>query len=300
MKRLLWMLPLLAIALGAFSSFLFTRSTNQLLDGLGRSDSPALSRVQSLVFDLTSVADGFKSAVAAADKAALEAVDSKAQRFRDDVKAYAAVPGRDAEAARLGQAFDAYFQASSRVAAIMLDGQAGDVGEAAQAMQAALTTLQDDLTQQKDAAQQRLDAHIADTQALVHRGFAASVAASLLMLALSVGVSWWSVRGLMRQLGGRPDEATSIVHRIAGGDLSVPVTLHDHSQKSLLFAMRGMQGWLCEVIGEVREAVQRVHLAADAIGSGNGALAERSERQAQSLQASATSIDELTDRKSGV
>jgi hypothetical protein len=62
-----------------------------------------------------------------------------------------------------------------------------------------------------------------------------------------------------------------------------------------MFAMRGMQGWLCEVIGEVREAVQRVHLAADAIGSGNGALSERSERQAQSLQARATSIDELAD-----
>jgi methyl-accepting chemotaxis protein len=294
MKRLLWMLPLLAIALGAFTSFLFARATSDSLDRLGQADSPALSRVQALVFDLTSVADGFKSAVAAADKAALDAVGERARQLRTDLQRYAQVPGHAGDAARLGKAFDTYYDASRRVASIMLDGQAGDVGDAAQAMQAALATLQQDLTGQQAAAQQALDAHIADTQALVRRGFAASVAASLLMLALSIGVSWWSVRGLMRQLGGRPDEATGIVQRIAGGDLSVPVVLNGPDRSSLLHAMHGMQGWLCEVIGEVREAVQRVHLAADAIGQGNHTLAERSGRQAESLQASAASIDELS------
>ena len=294
MKRLIWMLPLLAIVLGAFTSYLFSHSTSRLLQDLGSVDSPAVAQTQSLIFDLTNVADGFKSAVAAADKTALDAVTQKANQFKADLQRYAAVPGRAAAAAQIDQQFEAYFKASNQVAGIMLDGQPGDVGEAAQAMQAALGTLQTGLNRQKDEAKQALDTHIEDTQALVQRGFLASVVTSLLTLGLSLGVSWQSVRALMKQLGGKPEEATRIVQRIAGGDLSEPVQLHDNSQTSLLYAMKGMQAQLADVIGDVRQAVGQVHRAADEISEGNQTLAERSLRQAASLQASASSIDELT------
>ena len=180
------------------------------------------------------------------------------------------------------------------MADILIKGKGGDVGEAAQAMQAAQKLLETDLTRQKEAAQSQLDDHIAQTQRLVQRGFAANVLASVLMLALSIGVSSWSVRVLKRQLGGQPDEATEIVHRIASGDLSTPVRLRDASSASLLAAMSEMQHGLSAVIGDVRQAVQRVHTAAGAIGDGNSLLSERSERQKESLHASAASIDELT------
>jgi methyl-accepting chemotaxis protein len=294
MKRLFWMLPLLAIMLGALTSYLFSRSTAQLLTDLGSVDSPALSQSQSLIFDLSNLADGLKSAVAAADKAALDVAVQKAANFRADLGRYAAVPGQSEAATAIGQQFEAYFKASTVVTGILLDGQPGDVAEAAQAMQSAHATLAQTLTQRKDGAKQALDQHIVDTHTLVHRGFVTSVVASLLTLALSLVVSWSSVRGLMKQLGGKPEEATRIVQRIAGGDLSQPVELHDQSQSSLLFAMRGMQQQLARVIGDVRDAVSQVHQAADEISEGNQALAQRSQRQAASLQESAASIDELT------
>ena len=294
MKRLLWMLPLLAIALGAITSYVYSRSTNDMLEGLGSTDSLALSRVQSLAFDLTSVADGFKSAAAAADAAALEAVGEKVKRLRDDLKRYAEVPGHADKAARFGKAFDTYHQVATQVAGLLIAGKAEDIGDAAQAMQTSLATLEKDLAAEITLAQATLDNHIAQTQTQVQRGFIASLAASLLMLALSVGVSLASVKALTRQLGGRPEDATHIVQRIAGGDLSVPVQLQTQDDRSLLFAMQGMQGRLSEVIGEVRDAVHQVHEAAGSIGQGNAMLSERSERERQSLHASAASIDQLT------
>ncbi|RZJ13149.1 MAG: methyl-accepting chemotaxis protein [Rubrivivax sp.] len=294
MKRLLWMLPLLAIALGAITSYVYSRATNDMLEGLGRTDSVALSRVQSLAFALTSVADGFKSAAAAADAIALEAVGEKVKRLRVDLKRYADVAGHADKAAAFSKAFDAYHQAATKVAGLLIAGKAEDIGDSAQVMQTSLAALEKDLATEITLAQATLDDHIAQTQTQVQRGFIASLAASLLMLALSVGVSLASVKALTRQLGGRPEDATHIVQRIAGGDLSVPVQLKEQDERSLLFAMRGMQGRLSEVIGEVRDAVHQVNDAAGSIGQGNAMLSERSERQRQSLHASAASIDHLT------
>jgi len=294
MKRLIWILPMLAIVAGAFTSLLFYRSTTQLLSGLGQVDSPALGHTQSLIFDLNNVADGLKGAVAAADKALLDAATQRAAKFRDDLQALAHVPGHEDAAAAMGRDFDAYLKAALQVAGILINGQAGDAAAAAQAMQQAQAALDQALKQHKEGAQLALDGHIAGAQGLARQGFAASVVASLVTLGLSLLVSWQAVRGLMRQLGGRPEEATRIVQRIAGGDLSQPVQLHHAGQASLLHAMSGMQDRLAHVIGDVRAAVGQVHHAADEISHGNQQLAERSERQAESLRASAASVEQLT------
>jgi methyl-accepting chemotaxis protein len=293
MKRLIWMLPLLAIVMGAVTSFLFYRSTEQLLTGLGTVDSPSLNQTQSLIFDLNTVTDGFKSAVVTADKATLDATLEKVATFRQHVKDYASVPGQTEAASQISKGFEAYIQACTKVTAILLDGQAGDPGEAAAAMQASLTTLQRALTARKTAAQQALDAHIAKAQSLAQRGFMFNVATSLLTLALAVGVSRWSVRHLMKQLGGAPEDATRIVQRLASGNLSEPVQLSEGTPGSLLHAMQGMQTQLASVIGGVRQAVQQVHQAADGISQGNETLTESCARQTASLQASASSIEAL-------
>ena len=285
---------MLAIICGALSSYLFFRSTTALLAALGTVDSPSLSQIQALIFDLNSLTDSLKSAVAAADKAALEPANKRADAFKSNLDVYAKVPGQADAAAQIGQQFDAYHKAAYRVVGILLEGQAGDVGDAAQAMQAAQAALDAHLKQRKDAAQQALNAHIDETRALAHKGFIASVAASLITLVLSIFVSVSVVRNLLRQLGGSPDEATRIVQRIASGNLSEAVSVHRDAQGSLLGAMKGMQEQLAHVIGDVHQAAHEVRHAADDIRQGNAALAERSSRQAANLQSSAASVDELT------
>jgi len=294
MKRLIWTLPMLAIVAGAITSLLFYRSTTQLLTGLGQVDSPALGHAQSLIFDLNTVTDGLKSAVAAADKAGLDTANQRAAKFRSDLDALGQVPGHADSAAAMRTHFDSYLKSALLVAGILINGQAGDAAAAAQSMQQAQAALDTALKAHKEAAQAALDTHIADAHGLAQRGFAASVVASLLTLGLSLLVSWQAVRALMRQLGGKPEEATKIVQRIAGGDLSQPVQLHHAGQASLLHAMSGMQDRLAHVIGDVRAAVGQVHQAADEISHGNVELAERSERQAESLRASAASVEQLT------
>lgn len=293
MKRLIWTLPLFAIVMGAVSSFLFFRSTEQLLTGLGSVDSPTLNQTQSLIFDLNTVTDGFKSAVVTADKATLDATLAKVETFRQHLKDYASVPGQSEAATQIGKGFETYLQAATKVTAILLDGQAGDPAEAAAAMQAGLTALQDNLSTRKTAAQQALDAHIAEAQSLAQRGFVFNVATSMLTLVLSLGVSWWSVRRVMKQLGSAPEEATRVVQRVASGNLSEPVQLRDGTEGCLLHAMQGMQAQLANVIGGVRQAVQEVHHAADDISQGNTTLAESCARQTANLQASASSIEAL-------
>ncbi|MFT3859014.1 MAG: hypothetical protein QM742_16440 [Aquabacterium sp.] len=204
LKRLLWSLPVLAIVLGAIASHLFYQSTGGLLSELGRVDSPRLSRAQTLVFELSALADGLKGAVAAADQAAVDNANRHADVFRENLKQLSMIAGRQEEARRIGQQFEAYHQAAMGVVGILIGGQPGDVGEAAQAMQAAHASLAKTLAEQQQAAQAALNSHIAQAHEIARSGFFVNVAASLLTLVLSVTVSLSAVRGLLRQLGGRP------------------------------------------------------------------------------------------------
>ncbi|OYU99954.1 MAG: hypothetical protein CFE45_11000, partial [Burkholderiales bacterium PBB5] len=232
--------------------------------------------------------------MAAADKDLVDQAFKRADKFREDLSRLSAIPGQAQTAAAISAALDAYVKAGKAVATALLDGKGDDPAVAAQAMQAAIKALDTQLDNHKQAAQKALDDHIAQARLLTQQALVANLLASLVTLLLSLGVSWLSVRSLMRQLGGAPEEATNIVQRIASGDLSQPVHLNDNNEHSLLHAMRGMQTQLARVIGDVRQAVQQVHSAADGISGGNQALAERSTRQASSLQQAAASMDRLT------
>ncbi len=294
MKRLMWTLPLLAIVVGALSSFMFFQATNSLLRALGERDSPTLATSQSLVFDFQQLADGIKSAVAAADKDALQAAKAHAQRLREHLQPLKAQADQAAAVTQIERGLDTYLGAAMRVAGILMDHQAGDVGEAAQAMQAAHASLTQLLVTHKQAAQQALDAHIEAAHDRTRQGLAASVLAYVLILSLSLWVSRHQLRALMHQLGSTPEEAAHIVQRIASGDLSQPVRVKAEDEGSLLDAMRRMQEQLAHVIGDVHQAAHAVRLASGEIHDGNQALADRSARQATHLQSSAASVEQLT------
>lgn len=142
MARLQWVIPVLAIVLGAIVSSLFSSSASRQLGDLGAVDSPSVALSQSLIFDLTGVEDSFKSAVASADKSLLKTAADKAELFRRDVDALGAIPGRGEVAAALKKDFESYFGAAARVSELLLsDGQIGDVAGQSQSMQAARESL---------------------------------------------------------------------------------------------------------------------------------------------------------------
>ncbi|HTN65021.1 MAG TPA: methyl-accepting chemotaxis protein [Burkholderiaceae bacterium] len=100
--------------------------------------------------------------------------------------------------------------------------------------------------------------------------------------------------GLLRQLGGEPGYAASIVEKISAGDLAVPIQLRPRDRSSLLFAMRGMRDHLAAIVGNVRTGTDSIATAASQIATGNLDLSARTEQQASTLEQTAASMEELT------
>ncbi|MET3135359.1 two-component system NtrC family sensor kinase [Oxalobacteraceae bacterium GrIS 1.11] len=71
---------------------------------------------------------------------------------------------------------------------------------------------------------------------------------------LSVAITFYITRSLLRQLGGEPDYATDIARKIAAGDLASEIVLHDRDHASLLFAMKAMRDRLVERSGALHQA----------------------------------------------
>jgi methyl-accepting chemotaxis protein len=109
----------------------------------------------------------------------------------------------------------------------------------------------------------------------------------------SIG-AWYISRGLLRQLGGQPDYAASIVAAIAAGDLSVQIRTAPNDRSSLLYAMKGMRDSLVRIVAQVRNGTLSIANVSSEIAQGNRDLSGRTERQAGTLEATASSVEQLT------
>ncbi|WP_425483205.1 methyl-accepting chemotaxis protein [Marichromatium bheemlicum] len=111
---------------------------------------------------------------------------------------------------------------------------------------AALISFQTELMREAgEEAQQNVDS--ATTQVL-----------ALCIIALVVGVivGLWIVRGLMKQLGGEPSYAASMVKTIAAGDLSHEIRTKPDDDTSLLYSLKRMQETLKSLVGEIALVVE--------------------------------------------
>ena len=115
-----------------------------------------------------------------------------------------------------------------------------------------------------------------------------ALAGVLLVIGLAIA------RGLLRQLGGEPDYASRITHRIAQGDLTVAVDLKKNDQSSLMHAIKNMRDSLAAVVADVRQGSDTIATASSQIAAGNQDLSSRTEEQASSLEETAASMEELT------
>ncbi|OON60907.1 methyl-accepting chemotaxis protein [Massilia sp. KIM] len=106
--------------------------------------------------------------------------------------------------------------------------------------------------------------------------------------------AWYISRGLLRQLGGQPDYAASIVAAIAAGDLSVQIRTAPNDHSSLLYAMKGMRDSLVRIVAQVRNGTMSIANVSTEIAQGNRDLSGRTERQAGTLEATASSVEQLT------
>ncbi len=101
------------------------------------------------------------------------------------------------------------------------------------------------------------------------------------------------VRSLLSQLGAEPRDAASLAHRVAEGNLSVPVVLRPGDSHSMMAQLKTMQERLSGVVGNVRQASEGVATASAEIAQGNSDLSMRTEQQASALEETAASMEEL-------
>jgi methyl-accepting chemotaxis protein len=121
-----------------------------------------------------------------------------------------------------------------------------------------------------------------------------SIGLALVAILLGVAIAVWLTRNVMKQLGGEPDYAAGIAHRISSGDFSGNVVTASADSTSLLFAMKSMQSNLANTVGRIREGTDAIAMASSEIASGNLDLSSRTEQQASSLGETASTVEQLT------
>jgi methyl-accepting chemotaxis protein len=114
------------------------------------------------------------------------------------------------------------------------------------------------------------------------------------LLLFGIGLSWWIVRGVMKQLGGDPTKATNVAQRIADGDLTVVVDVPGDDHTSLLSVMKAMTARLEHTISEVRGATEALSSASQEVSATAQSLSQASTEQAASLEETTASVEQMT------
>ena len=113
MRRLQWLLPMIAIVGSGLIGLFYSSSTVERLQALRLVDSPTLLLSQSLSFGLSAVHEGFTYAVAAADQSAIAQAQDKAKLLREDLGRL----GQVAAYAESAQAMSADFETAVNLGA---------------------------------------------------------------------------------------------------------------------------------------------------------------------------------------
>ena len=116
----------------------------------------------------------------------------------------------------------------------------------------------------------------------------------LATLAFSIGAGVLFARALFRRLGGEPALAAAVATEIAGGRLDVEVPLRAGDDASLMAALERMRAGLADIVGRVRQGTGTISGSAAAMASESRDLSQRTESQAQALEETAASMEQLT------
>ena len=103
------------------------------------------------------------------------------------------------------------------------------------------------------------------------------------------------INQLLDTLGSTVDEVRQMLSALASGDLDRRMHGEHHGAFAAIQRdANATAGQLSRMVGHIQQCAASISTAASEIAAGNGALSERSERQAAHLQETAASMEELT------
>jgi methyl-accepting chemotaxis protein len=115
----------------------------------------------------------------------------------------------------------------------------------------------------------------------------------VLAVALSIGAGALILRSLKGDLGAEPKYLRDIFSGFAAGDLTQQLNLREGDSRSVLVAVKQMQGSLIEIVDGVRQDAEVLSDAAAQIAAGNRELAAKTESQASSLAQTNSSMEQF-------
>lgn len=103
----------------------------------------------------------------------------------------------------------------------------------------------------------------------------------------------WVVRSIMRDVGGEPDYAASVVAKIAAGDLTQEIIVRPGDTTSILAVICAMSNTLSQVLGDVRKSSDALASASEEVTATAQSLAKGASVQAASVEETSASMDEM-------
>ncbi len=121
----------------------------------------------------------------------------------------------------------------------------------------------------------------------------AAIGGSMVLVLIAViGLLLWSVREVMKTIGGEPQAAVGLANRIAAGDLTLRLQA-EKGDASLMAALERMQQQLRQIVGSIREASGSIQISSSEIAHGHADLSARTEHQASSLEQTAAAMEAM-------
>lgn len=142
------------------------------------------------------------------------------------------------------------------------------------------------LATQKAAEEEQAAADLIALRSRLLIGLALAIVAAVLLF------SWVLGRNLLRQLGGEPAVVVELMHRVADGDLSVPVAPDDNA--SILAALATMQTQLRDIIGKIRKAAGQVSEAAARLSVTVDQVEATASQEVTAATSMAAAVEQLT------
>lgn len=121
-----------------------------------------------------------------------------------------------------------------------------------------------------------------------------SIVISAVTLVVIAVIGFLITRNLLRQLGGEPDYAATVVARIASGDLTQQIDVKSGDTTSMLASIREMSHTLSQVMGEVRSSADALASASEEVNATAQSLAKGASVQAASVEETSASMEQMS------
>lgn len=117
---------------------------------------------------------------------------------------------------------------------------------------------------------------------------------SVIAILLGCIVGFAITRAVLKQIGGEPDYAATLVKNISEGDLTVKFDIRESDQTSLIANIQNMVRKLSQIVGDVNSASDALASASEEVSATSQTLSQGASEQAASVEQTTSSVEQMS------